>query len=175
MNLYRKITHNIKTNKSFKGRIIVVCFTIMSFFRNKVKNKLTLVFCAPIIIFYKLVTDLFLGCEIPASTKIGNGLVIHHGRGLVLNKHVVIGNNVTLKHNTTIGNKENLLGEDLGSPIIEDNVIIGPNTVILGPIIIGKNSIIGAGSVVVKDVKPFTVVAGNPAKLIKSIGTEKKD
>lgn len=167
MGLYRDIKNDINNNINFKGRIIVVCFTIVSFFRKRVTNKFTLILIAPIIIIYKFISDLILGCEIPASTKIGKGFIIHHGRATVLNKNVVIGNNVTLKHNTTIGNKENLEGQDMGSPIINDNVIIGPNSVILGPITIGRNSIIGAGSVVVKDVEPFSIVAGNPAELIR--------
>ena len=167
MSLIKDIYNDFKNNPNTKGKIIVISFTIVSFFRKKVTNKFILIIISPIILLYKLVTDIWLGCEIPASTKIGKGLIIHHGRATVLNKKVVIGNNVTLKHNTTIGNKEDVYQNDLGSPIIEDNVIIGPNSVILGPITIGKNAIIGAGSVVVKDVEPYSIVAGNPAKLIK--------
>ena len=169
MNLLNNIKQDISNNANLKGRIIVVSYTIMSFFRKRVHNKFTLILCLPIIILYKFITDIVLGCEIPASTKIGRGFVIHHGRAIVLNKNVVIGSNVTLKHNSTLGNKENLLGEDLGSPVIEDNVIIGPHTIIIGPIRVGKNSIIGAGSVVVKNVEPNPIIAGNPARLIKKI------
>jgi putative colanic acid biosynthesis acetyltransferase WcaB len=159
----------IKNNPNLKGAIIVVCYYFAHSFRVKCKNKFTLILCSPIIILYKFISDIVLGCEIPVSTKIGTGLIIHHGRCLVLNKNVVIGDNVTLKHNTTIGNKEGLNGEDLGSPIIGDNVIIGPNTVIIGAIKIGDNAVIGAGSVVVKDVEKNSVVAGNPAKLIRRL------
>ncbi|WP_242158106.1 serine O-acetyltransferase [Aestuariivivens sediminis] len=169
MGLFKDVVNDIKRNHNFKGRIIVVFFTFTSFFREKAKNKFTLFLCAPIIILYKLITDILLGCEIPASTKIGRGLIIHHGRGTVLNKNVIIGNNVTLKHNTTIGNKITLSGVDLGCPVIHDNVIIEPHSIIIGPIVVGKNAIVGAGAVVVKDVEPNTVVAGNPARLIKRL------
>ncbi|MFY9242534.1 MAG: serine acetyltransferase [Polaribacter sp.] len=169
MGLFNDLKNDCKNNPNFKGRIIVMSFTVVSFFRKKATNKLKLIIIAPIIIFYKLISDLILGCEIPASTKIGKGLIIHHGRATVLNKKVILGNNITLKHNTTIGNKEDIDGLDLGSPVIKDNVIIGPNSVILGPITIGENAIIGGGSVVTKDVEPFSIVAGNPAKLIRKI------
>ena len=171
MSLLKELKYNTKSNPNCKGKIIVMCFTVVTYFRKKATNKFKLFLIAPIIILYKFITDLILGCEIPASTNIGKGLIIHHGRATVLNKKVILGNNVTLKHNTTIGNKEDFNGLDLGSPIIKDNVIIGPNSVILGPIIVGQNSIIGAGSVVVKDVEPFSIVAGNPAKLIRKIPT----
>ena len=55
--------------------------------------------------------------------------------------------------------------------MIKDKVWIGAHAIILGPITIGENSIIGAGSVVVKDVPANSVVAGNPAKVIKTINT----
>ena len=169
MGLFNDLKNDCRNILHFKGRILVMSFTMVSFFRKKATNKLKLILIAPIIILYKLISDLILGCEIPASTKIGKGLIIHHGRATVLNKKVVLGNNITLKHNTTIGNKEDLDGLDLGSPVIKDNVVIGPNSVILGPITIGENAIIGAGSVVTKDVEPFSIVAGNPAILIRKI------
>ena len=169
MSIFQQIINDNRNNRNLKGKIIVISFTIMSFFRKRMTNKVTFILFSPIIILYKFITDLILGCEIPASTNIGRGLVIHHGRALVLNRDVIIGNNVTLKHNTTIGNKEDIYGNNLGSPTIEDNVIIGPNSVIIGNITIGKNAIIGAGSVVIKDVQPFSVVAGNPAKFLKKI------
>lgn len=165
--LLNKIIIAAQQNPNFKGRIVVCSYVFMRYFRVRMNNIVTKILFSPIIIIYKFVTDFLLKCEIPASTIIGEGLIIHHATGLVLNNGVVIGKNVTLKHNTTIGNKESLDGVNLGCPIIGDNVSVGPHTIIIGPIIIGNNSIIGAGSIVVKDVPPFSVVAGNPAKVIR--------
>jgi putative colanic acid biosynthesis acetyltransferase WcaB len=167
--LLKKIIQASKDNLNLKGRIVVCSYIIMRYFKLKMNNIFTKIIFSPIIIFYKFITDFLLKCEIPASTTIGEGLIIHHAMGLVLNKNVKIGRNVTLKHNTTIGNKETLEGKDLGSPTIGDNVVVGPHSIIFGPIFIGNNVIIGAGSVVVKDVPPFSVVAGNPAKIIKTL------
>ncbi|WP_166384813.1 serine O-acetyltransferase [Polaribacter sp. 11A2H] len=164
--LISQIIKAAKQNSNFKGKIVVCNYVFMRYFRIRMNNIFTKILFSPVIILYKFITDFLLKCEIPASTVIGEGLVIHHVTGLVLNNKVVIGKNVTLKHHTTIGNKESLEGEDLGSPVIGDNVLIGPHTIIIGPITIGNNAIIGAGSVVVKDVLPYTVVAGNPAKVI---------
>ena len=158
-----------KQNPNFKGKLIVCSYVFMRFFRVRMNNWFTKIMLAPIIIMYKFITDFLLKCEIPASTRIGNGFVLHHATGLVLNSKVVLGDNVTLNHNTTIGNKTTIQGEDLGSPKIGNNVTVGPYTVIIGPIIVGSNSIIGAGSVVVKDVEPNSIVAGNPSRLIRKI------
>lgn len=76
----------------------------------------------------------------------------------------IIGKNVSLRQNTTIGAKGFNGAEK--SPVIEDDVTIGPNVCIIGDITIGKGAVIGSGAVVVKDVEPFTTVVGNPARPI---------
>lgn len=115
---------------------------------------------------YTFYTQYILGCDINSSTQIGNGFQIYHSaHGSVISPATIIGENVSLRQNTTIGAKG---FEGSGqSPIIEDNVTIGPNVCIIGKIIIGHHAIIGAGAVVVKDVPPYAVIAGNPAKVIK--------
>ena len=109
--------------------------------------------------------------EIHPGAKIGKNLFWDHASG-VIGESSVIGDNCTLYQNVTLGGlspSENSK-EQIGSkrhPTIEDNVIIGANATILGPITIGKCSRIGASTVVLKDIPPFTtVVTASTTKLI---------
>lgn len=119
-------------------------------------------------IFYNLYTQYILGCDIKCNMIIGEGFeIFHSAHGSVISPTTIIGKNVSLHQNTTIGAKGFDGAEK--SPVIEDNVTIGPNVCIIGNITIGHHSVIGAGAVVVKDVPPYAVVAGNPAKVIKML------
>lgn len=113
--------------------------------------------------FYSLYSSI-LGVDIPRNLKVGENFMIHHPLGIVINPGVVIGNNCSIRQNTTIGNKT---GGTENCPVIGNNVDIGANAVIIGDIKIGNNVVIGAGAVVVKDVPDNAVVAGNPAKIIR--------
>ncbi|PRD46813.1 serine O-acetyltransferase [Sphingobacterium haloxyli] len=102
--------------------------------------------------------------DIPPNVKIGKGTVLkHNGLGVVLHEKAVIGENVTIMHNVTIGGRNGR-----GAPTIENNVFIGSGACILGNINIGENAMIGANAVVIKDVLANTVVGGVPSKFIKS-------
>lgn len=117
---------------------------------------------------YTFYTHNILGCDIKYCTHIGTGFRIYHAaHGSVISPTTIIGKNVSLRQNTTIGAKGFDSAEK--SPVIEDNVTIGANACIIGNITIGHHSVIGAGAVVVKDVPPYAVVAGNPAKVIKML------
>lgn len=119
-------------------------------------------------LFYTYYTQQVLGCDIKYTTVIGEGFeIFHSAHGSVISPGTIIGNNVSLRQNTTIGAK-GFSGSEK-SPVIKDDVTIGPNVCIIGDITIGKGAIVGAGAVVVKDVPPYTVVAGNPAKVIKEL------
>ena len=102
------------------------------------------------------------------STKIGGGLICHHPFATVINAKQ-IGENFQFRNSLTIGNKHN---DNSLVPVIGDNVTVGANVVIIGDITIGDNVMIGAGSVVVKDVPSNSIVAGNPAKVIRTLNDE---
>ncbi|WP_367757270.1 serine O-acetyltransferase [Flavobacterium sp. WC2430] len=170
VNFYEAFKLDFKNNFTYRNPkpfIIVFSFRLTSFFAQN-RYKLLKVIGFPIRILYRFFIEWFLGVEIPDTTKIGHSIMIHHGVGLVINPKVVIGNNVVLRHNTTLGHKTDKEGNCLGAPVIGNNVDIGANVVILGRVNIGDNTIIGAGSVIVKDVPSNSVVVGNPAKVIRT-------
>lgn len=104
------------------------------------------------------------GVLIGNGSSIGKNVKFVHPTGIVIGDKVKIGKNVLIYQNVTIGKANNSKSKKDGYPVIEDNVIIYANSVIAGPVKIGKGSIIGANSFVNKDVEPGDIVAGNPAK-----------
>ncbi|MEZ0541028.1 serine O-acetyltransferase [Fibrella arboris] len=149
-----------------KGRIVLTLYRLANL---ATINRLIFVLLVPYLVLYRLFIEWILGCEIPYKTSIGSGIIIYHGHSLVINDGTIIGNRCTIRHCTTIGSKKLLDSTYSKSPIIGDDVDIGSNVCIIGPITIGNNVTIGAGSVVIKDVPSNTVVAGNPAKIIRYI------
>jgi serine O-acetyltransferase len=106
-----------------------------------------------------------------SETEIGKGTVFGYGGiAVVVHKGAIIGDGCMIGSNVTIGGKS----KRTGLPIIGDRVYISTGARILGDIFIGSDSVIGANAVVIKDVPPNSIVAGIPAKIIKS-GIDSKD
>lgn len=111
------------------------------------------------------------GIEIEPGAKMSDSVIISHGMGVVIGYSACVGENVLIRQGVTLG-AGNYRPEDSSvriHPVIEDFCAIGAGAVVLGPITIGHHSVIGANSVVTKDVEPYSVVAGAPAKLIRRI------
>jgi serine O-acetyltransferase len=103
------------------------------------------------------------GIEIHPGAQVGPGLFIDHGMGTVIGETAEIGANVTLYHNVTLGGVS--WEKVKRHPTLEDHVVVGAGAQILGPIVIGAHSRIGANSVVIKDVPPGSVVVGIPGRI----------
>ena len=113
------------------------------------------------------------GIEIHPKAKIGKNLFIDHGMGVVIGETSEIGDNVTIYHMVTLGGISPSINSNdqrhiKRHPTLKDNVVIGSGAQILGPVIVGKNSKIGANAVVTKDVPENAVMIGIPAK---NVGT----
>ena len=154
---------------NIKGQLVLLGFRLATL---GTKNKFFFWILLPHLILYRLCVEWVLGIELPWKTQVGPGLIIYHGYALVINDGTVIGSNCIIRHSTTIGNKKLAAHQYSKSPVIGSNVDIGSNVCIIGPITIGDNVIIGAGSVIVKDVPKNSIVVGNPGKVIRTIDVE---
>jgi serine acetyltransferase len=125
------------------------------------------VLALPYLVLYRVLVEWVLGVELPWKTRVGPGLRIFHGQSLVVHSGTVIGERVSLRQSTTIGVRTDGHGRPTRAPVLEDGVDVGPGVVILGPVTVGAGAVIGAGSVVVHDVPPGAVVAGNPARVTR--------
>lgn len=106
--------------------------------------------------------------DINPAVVIGKGIMLDHGTGLVIGETAVVGDNVSMLQNVTLGGTGK--SDQDRHPKIGNGVLIGAGAKVLGNIIIGECSRIGAGSVVLKEVPPRVTVAGVPAKVIGEAG-----
>ncbi len=102
--------------------------------------------------------------DIHPAAKIGHGVLIDHATGIVIGETAIVGNNVSILHNVTLGGTGKQGGDR--HPKIGDGVLIGAGAKVLGNILIGENARIAAGSLVLKPVKSGCTVAGIPAKTV---------
>ena len=108
------------------------------------------------------------GIEIHPGATIGRGLFIDHGTGIVIGETAKVGDNVTLYQGVTLGGT----GKEKGKrhPTIGDNVVVASGAKVLGSFLVGENSKIGAGSVVLKAVPPNSTVVGIPGQVVWHYG-----
>lgn len=106
----------------------------------------------------------FSGIEIHPGATIGRRFFIDHGMGVVIGETTIIGNDVTLYQGVTLGGT----GKEHGKrhPTIEDFVVVGVGATVLGNIIIGRGSRVGAGAVVIADVPSNCTVVGVPGRVV---------
>ncbi|MEM7052379.1 MAG: serine O-acetyltransferase [Acidobacteriota bacterium] len=109
------------------------------------------------------------GVDILPRADIGGGLIIAHGLGLVIGGETVIGEDCTLLHGVTLGE---VRFDETACPRLGDRVTVGAGAKILGGIRIGDDAMIGAGSVVLRDLPDQARAAGIPARLLSSPGTD---
>jgi len=105
------------------------------------------------------------GVEIHPGATIGRRCFIDHGMGVVIGETAEIGNDVLIYQGVSLGGTS--LKKGKRHPTIEDFVVVGLGSTVLGPVIIGKHSRVGAGSVVVSSVPAHSTVVGVPGRVVK--------
>jgi serine O-acetyltransferase len=113
--------------------------------------------------FFSHVGRFLTGIEIHPGAQLGPGLFIDHGMGVVIGETAEVGENVTLLQGVTLGGTS--LKREKRHPTLGNNVVVGAGAKIIGAFTIGAGSRIGAGSVVVREVPPNSVVVGVPGRV----------
>ncbi len=136
------------------------------------------------------------GCEIGNNTKIGTFVEIQKGakigKNCKISSHTFICEGVTVEDNVFVGHNVTFINDayprataedgklqteedwDCAPTLVKSGASIGSSATLLCEITVGENAIVGAGSVVTKDVPPNTIVAGNPSRILKKINKEKR-
>jgi putative colanic acid biosynthesis acetyltransferase WcaB len=159
--MFKFIFQDFKFNNNIKSKFILLSFRLCQIL---IKNRFLTFIFFPILLFHRIIIEWFMGTELNWNLKINGKLKLFHGQGLIINPSTIFGDGCTVRCNTVIGNN----GKDKNAPILGNNVDIGVNCCIIGNIKIGDDVIIGAGTVITKDIPSNVVVVGNPAKIIKT-------
>lgn len=110
------------------------------------------------------------GIEIHPGAELGRRVVIDHGMGTVIGETAVVGDDVLLYQNVTLGSTRSRQGRR--HPIVERGAVIGAGATVVGSVVVGEEAKVGAGAVVARNVEPNTVVTGIPAMPRKPRGAE---
>lgn len=181
MNVFSLIHSDYVRYRGYGSSFIVILFLTQGFWASvhyrvahsiytSVRIKLIrFIVMIPVYLFQKII-EIVTGISIPASASIGHSLYIGHFGGIILNANAVLGSNCNISQGVTIGVSG--LNEKRGVPVIGDNVYIGANSVIAGNIKVGNNCLIGACSLVNRDLPDNSVAIGVPAEVISKRGSE---
>lgn len=118
--------------------------------------------------FFANISRFLTQIEIHPGAKIGKGIFIDHGSGVVIGETAEVGDGCTIYQGVTLGGTS--LSHGKRHPTLGRNVTIGVNSSVLGAIVLGDNAKVGGGSVVVKDVPPNATVVGVPARVVMQDG-----
>lgn len=146
------------------GLKFITVFRALQYFRRR--NRLAFII---LFLWYRHLKVKY-GFDISYRTEIGMGLYIGHFGGIVIHGDVRIGNNCNLSQGITLGISNR--GANCGTPVIGNNVFIGPGAKVFGGIRIGNNSAIGANAVVLDSFEDYSVIAGIPGKHVSNKGSE---
>lgn len=114
------------------------------------------------------VVRVLTGVDIHPAATIGEGLFIDHAIGVVIGETAIVGEDVTMYHGATLGGR--VIASGKRHPTVGDRVMIGAGAKILGPVVIGSDTRIGANAVVVRDVAANSVIVGVPGRLLATHG-----
>lgn len=171
--ILREIDGMIERDPAARSRLeVALCYpSFHAILVYRVANKLWLRGWRLFPRFISQLTRWFTGIEIHPGATIGQKLFIDHGMGVVIGETAIIGDNVTLYHDVTLGGvspAEDSAGQRCQKrhPTLENNVIVGSGAQILGPITVGECARVGGNAVVIKDVPSRATVVGIPAKVV---------
>lgn len=146
-----------------KGQVVVVAYRVAHAARQPLGAR-PRPWAIPVGLLYRLLIEWVLSVEIPWRTQIGRRLRVFHGAGIVINDRTVIGDDVSIRQNVTLGNAR----PDGPCPIIGSGVELGAGCIVIGGVRVGDGARVGAGAVVTKDVPPGATVVGNPARILEA-------
>lgn len=176
--MFKKIKSDIAKYKKYSGKSALVLILTQQglwaiityrFYNNVYESKLPS-FLKKFILFFGVIAqkwiEIVTGIQLPYSAKVGNSFYIGHFGHIIINANAVIGNNCNISQGVTIGvsGRE----ENRGVPILKDNIYVGANVTVAGKIVIESNSVLGANSLVIKNVEANTTVLGVPAAKINT-------
>ena len=156
---------------AFKARsFLAIFFLNKSFHLLFLYRTLSVIWITPVLrplrVIIRFFAEVYTGCEIHPEAKLGRCVFFPHPIGIVIGRGACVKDNVTIYQNVTLGNRATDSSVPQ-YPVIEDNVVIYAASSVLGCVTIGSNSIIGAHSLVLSSFNKNSIIAGNPARLLR--------